>query len=125
MGLGVRPLCGGCFTNRKRDSPMTPKRPRDPNQLAKSMIDCGRLVGDLANALNQANNFGVIFQTDPLPPACMRTKRELCSLYVLKQGGGDVEGFCGGSGCVGVDRAVCRDDRDMGPSDPQSVIPNL
>jgi hypothetical protein len=57
--------------------------------------------------------------------ACLRTKRELCSLYVLKQGGGDVEGFCRGSSGFGVDRAVCRDDRDMGPSNSQSVIPNL
>src|ERR1700733_12943629 len=58
-------------------------------------------------------------------PACLGTKRELCSLYVLKTGGGDVAGFCRGSSGFGVDRAVCRDDRDMGPGDPQSVIPNL
>lgn len=61
------------------------------------------------------------FQTDPPLPACMRTKSELCSLYVLKQGGGDVEGFCRGSSGFGVDRAVCRDDRDMGPGASQSV----
>ena len=58
-------------------------------------------------------------------PACLGTKRELCSLYVLKTGGGDVAGFCRGSSGFGVDRAVCRDDRDMGPGDPHSVSPNL
>src|SRR5579872_284147 len=29
--------------------------------------------------------FRVIFQTDPLPRYCARTKRELCSLYVLNR----------------------------------------
>src|ERR1700733_13178213 len=54
-------------------------------------------------------------------PACLGTERELCSLYVLKTGGGDVAGFCRGSSGFGVDRAVCRDDRDLGASNSQSV----
>ena len=49
------------------------------------------------------------------------TKTEQCSSYVPNAGGGHVEGFRGRGGGAGVDHAVRRDDRGLGPADPPIV----
>lgn len=71
--------------------------------------------------INQAVFLGVIFQTDPLPTLDVGTKTEQCSSYVHASGGGHVEDFRGRGGGVGVDCAVCRDDRGLGAIDPPTL----
>src|SRR6266851_2281394 len=76
------------------------------------------------NSVNQANYFGGIFQTDPLPPLTSGTKTEQCSLYVPISGGGRVEDIRGRSRGAGVDYAVCRNDRGLGAADSPALTPH-